>query len=86
MKAVLCPVCNGLGKYKKKSCHGCEGKGWVSVEEDTFRVYYPAEPSNPYPYTPWYTYPSTYDPYYYEDTYSASSTPGWPGYGWCSVI
>ena len=30
-KADLCPVCKGSGKYKKKGCHGCLGKGWVTV-------------------------------------------------------
>jgi len=30
-KAVKCPVCEGSGKYKKKECHGCNGKGWVSI-------------------------------------------------------
>ena len=45
MKAVKCPVCDGSGKYKKKECHGCAGKGWVSVGID-----YP--PYNPYPIYP----------------------------------
>lgn len=40
MQAVLCPVCNGRGKlppqenftgYYEIPCHGCGGKGWVSV-------------------------------------------------------
>lgn len=44
--AEVCPVCNGSGKYKEysyfreqttsqnyieKVCHGCQGKGWISV-------------------------------------------------------
>ena len=34
MRAQICPVCEGSGKYKKKKCHGCNGKGWVSVVVD----------------------------------------------------
>jgi len=42
--ADLCPVCNGRGKIRdskygessvselnEKTCHGCDGKGWVRV-------------------------------------------------------
>lgn len=40
-KAVECPVCKGKGKmmdsdfYKteERTCHGCNGKGWVEVSE-----------------------------------------------------
>ena len=48
MKAVLCPVCNGTGKVKKKTCYGCDGKGWVEVKEDFPRP-------RPYPddWNPW---------------------------------
>jgi len=62
MKAVKCPVCDGLGKVKDPNynpgatgeqqdvkCHGCDGKGWVEVQEDC----YPFTPVNPYPYEPW---------------------------------
>ena len=44
--AEICPVCRGSGKYKEtynmnytnatyieKTCHGCQGKGWVIVPE-----------------------------------------------------
>lgn len=43
MKAELCPVCGGSGKYYPsglssgtgpKTCHGCNGKGWVEVNAD----------------------------------------------------
>ena len=46
-KVVLCPVCNGSGKYNRpnpnysvsstairmieETCHGCNGKGWVEI-------------------------------------------------------
>lgn len=29
----LCPVCKGEGKYKEKTCHGCDGKGWIEIDE-----------------------------------------------------
>ena len=44
-KADLCPVCKGTGKYREivsygtitakfeKTCHGCDGKGWVIFPE-----------------------------------------------------
>ena len=45
--AEVCPVCKGTGKYKdytncnysatiyvEKTCHGCAGKGWVTVIDD----------------------------------------------------
>jgi hypothetical protein len=54
MKAVICPVCNGTGKYftdKWDACHGCNGKGWVEVHEE----------QSIYPYYPWtITYPFGY--------------------------
>ncbi len=46
MRAQLCPICMGDGKILKsplvgvitmekeeQTCHGCGGKGWVSVED-----------------------------------------------------
>lgn len=59
MKAVLCPVCNGTGKYNEAQCHGCDGRGWVEVQEDPitytytaplFRIEYPWH--NPGTWTP----------------------------------
>lgn len=46
-KADLCPVCKGTGKYTEynvyvgsnfnttieRTCHGCDGKGWVIFPE-----------------------------------------------------
>ena len=41
--AEKCPVCNGSGKIRTVSgagtllydepCHGCQGKGWITVED-----------------------------------------------------
>ena len=39
MKAQLCPVCHGSGKYTGDKCHGCNGKGWVQVPEDRLVVF-----------------------------------------------
>ncbi len=52
MKAELCPVCKGTGKYVRfpylagtnaaeyeQVCHGCGGQGWVQVPEG--QPYYP---------------------------------------------
>lgn len=45
-KAQRCPVCGGSGKYQHpdnghstaplmpETCHGCNGKGWVTVSDD----------------------------------------------------
>ena len=43
-RAEICPVCSGTGVYPKpdpnnktqaesRTCHGCQGKGWVSIED-----------------------------------------------------
>ena len=57
MKAQLCPVCNGSGYYSKLpgpesnascsvgTCHGCAGKGWVSVPECESVVTYRYHPA-----------------------------------------
>ena len=68
MEAQKCPVCDGSGKYKDKTCHGCDGKGWVEVGVD----YPPPLPYNPFPhrddpwrpYKPWDVYPYTWITWY----------------------
>ena len=45
-EAQECPVCNGCGKYSSSGwtnatvvvCHGCNGKGWVTVEQQETRI------------------------------------------------
>lgn len=37
-RAVICPVCNGSGKYHEKTCHGCHGSGWVEIENHPIPV------------------------------------------------
>lgn len=34
--AQKCPVCNGFGTLKNGTltCHGCNGKGWVVVDQE----------------------------------------------------
>lgn len=31
-----CPVCGGFGtlQYGKKTCHGCEGKGYIVIAQE----------------------------------------------------
>ena len=70
MKAVICPVCSGTGKYIEtntyetsvvttpRMCHGCSGKGWVEVNETT-----PTTPTiYPQPIFPYYPYYSPIPP------------------------
>jgi len=76
-KAVKCPVCEGSGKYKKKECHGCDGKGWVSIGMDL-------PPDNPLkkeesmrcPYNPT-SIPCPYDPDGWFDAGDGTSFQGW---------
>jgi hypothetical protein len=45
----LCPVCKGKGKVKDKNCHGCFGKGWVTIYGDSkLKPLSPSEIKNPY--------------------------------------
>lgn len=45
MKAVMCPVCLGKGKYEGNNCHGCSGKGWITIQDEVHQ-------RRPYPYYP----------------------------------
>jgi len=67
--AEKCPVCNGSGKYEEKDCHGCNGKGWITVEDSESAIpYMPYVPYVPvYPYCPVITY--------YKDTTSTVYIP-----------
>ena len=75
MHAEKCPICDGKGKIKKddfkplidsETCHGCGGKGWIEVQDDTKTIYIPYPPyPEPYPYTPW---PQPITPYYQDTT------------------
>lgn len=58
--AEICPVCHGIGRTefveggsgttvrKSQPCHGCDGKGWVEVGDDT---------PCPYGFPPWFPVP-----------------------------
>lgn len=45
-KAVKCPVCEGIGEIVVEettanvggfsSCHGCNGKGWIQIRDDSY--------------------------------------------------
>ena len=40
--AELCPVCKGNGVVEgDKKCHGCDGKGWVTVQGEWEAPWYP---------------------------------------------
>ena len=43
-RAEICPVCKGEGVYKEKKCHGCDGNGWILIDESYWEYpdyYYP---------------------------------------------
>ena len=75
-KAELCPVCrgDGIAECTEKTCHGCNGKGWVEVGDNSLDPalvpYTPSEPwtiPGPYPYYPqypWVTWRNTGTEYY----------------------
>ena len=57
--ACLCPVCQGSGVYKPDPlseassgpCHGCQGKGWVTVSDGIpIPMPAPVSPLSPFPY------------------------------------
>jgi len=75
MRAVICKVCKGSGKYKKKECHGCDGKGWVGVGVDYppyYPPYYPHYDRAPYDPNKWFV---TWTDMNTSDTYDAG--PYW---------
>ena len=49
--AELCPVCKGTGRHSDDNtktigaelniCHGCSGKGWVTVEDRPYSTICP---------------------------------------------
>ena len=68
-----CPICNGTGAVSeapdgvstcpsKIVCHGCNGNGWITVQD------------NPPPYIPAYTPP--HGPYYEPPSYFPPYGPG----------
>lgn len=68
MKAELCPVCSGSGKYNKKQCHGCNSMGWILIPETNkqyvpYLMPYPISPEPTYPWNPnsYSWYPWTWD-------------------------
>ena len=65
MKAELCPVCKGKGKYEGRECHGCNGKGWVEVRESN---YPDRELGYSDPWQPWWRWDTTRPPYFYSGT------------------
>ena len=67
--AERCLVCNTSGKVNGKQCHGCEGKGWVTVNDDS-KPYYPI-----FPYTPYVEpFPCTAPVVSYQVTWDGSNT------------
>ncbi len=71
-KAQICPVCNGSGDIapcttstettvieQPKTCHGCDGKGWVEVGGIQFCPY-------PHP-SPWPTQEPTCGGFIFHD-------------------
>ena len=61
MHAEVCPLCKGSGWKTDLTgvvCHGCNGRGWVEVNDSVAQPVYPGFPW-------WGIYPPpTADPYY----------------------
>jgi len=73
--AEICPVCKGKGEINKtdvkselyqgvKKCHGCDGDGWVEVEDGGF-PFIPCEP------------PAPIRPYLYENEQKTAADEVW---------
>ncbi len=62
-----CPVCEGNGKYEKKDCHGCNGKGWITIQDNGSGIIY---------YYPQYI-PLVYSPPYYPVYPGTTNDPQW---------
>jgi len=62
-QAVICPVCNGTGKYEGKNCHGCNGKGWIEIGGNDY-PHYPHVPDYPPHYPTYPIYPLSYITFY----------------------
>lgn len=66
----LCPVCKGSGKIIKDNpsttsnipsteiCHGCNGLGWVTVQDNNQQMF--PVPYYPLPYYPWAPWEPSY--------------------------
>jgi hypothetical protein len=61
----ICPVCGGTGKkqndttFEKEACYGCNGRGWVEIQDNPIYPIYPMPIYPLYPYPPnypWITY------------------------------
>ena len=76
----ICPVCKGKGKKVKAvegsikteniSCHGCEGKGWITIHDNNIQ-WYPSYPQ-PVPIPSWPIYPDPNQP-----TWTCPNQPTW---------
>ena len=56
-----CPVCEGTGKIKDVTCHGCAGLGWITLQDNNIRRY------------PTYPWPIYRDPYHYQPNWTRTS-------------
>lgn len=69
--AQICPLCEGSGKYKEKTCHACGGRGIVLVWEEFVPPFYYWPPTLPAPQP----CPPPYEITWESGTYSASVPP-----------
>ena len=58
--AETCPVCQGKGNLpdctskQRKTCHGCNGLGWITIQDIIPIPYSPIKPKISRPISPWY--------------------------------